>query len=210
MTCHDYNLALFINSRDPNAYERKFKEVMSLRKIGAKSMFVRKTQNGKFKDPGWQADYCSEEDQRLYAEATARNKAEADQKMMEEKLRRNPWRPTDGIYANPGTNFEDRCLKAGDATVAFAERSIATGPDKCSITFIRDEPDAVQLFTNCVQDATAQGSTRNPKVILLKKIDDKTFSLQKGKDGNLPDTAENLSYCGRDAQRMHAERRTGK
>ena len=83
MTCYDYNLAEFI--KDPNPEERKFKEIMLLRKIDEKSMFVRKTANGKFKDPDWPASYCPEDGQRRYAEAKARDKAEAAQKAAEER-----------------------------------------------------------------------------------------------------------------------------
>jgi hypothetical protein len=87
ITCNDYNLALFINDRDPNAYEKKFKEIMLLRKIDGKSMFVRKTLNGKFKDPDWRASYCPEDAQRMYTEARARDKGEAEQKATEERSR---------------------------------------------------------------------------------------------------------------------------
>jgi hypothetical protein len=215
MTCNDYNLALFINDHDPNAYERKFKEVMLLRKIDGKSMFVRKTQNGKFKDPDWQADYCSEEDQRAYTEATARNKAEAERKIVEERLRLSPWRPRDGIYATPGSNFEDRC-QASDTIIEFTERSISSGPDKCSITFIRDEPDVIQLFATCSPEPNAQGASgptpapRSSETMVLKKIDDKTVFLQKSTNGTFIDPGKSLSYCGQEVQRMHAQRKPKK
>jgi hypothetical protein len=81
MTCSDYNLGLSIN--DPDPYEREFKEIMLLRKIDEKSMFVRKTLNGKFKGD-WRAAYCPEETQRMYIELRAANKAEAEQKAAEE------------------------------------------------------------------------------------------------------------------------------
>jgi hypothetical protein len=93
LTCDDYNLALFINEHDPNAYERKFSEIMLLKKINEKTIFVRKTLNGKFKDPRWQASYCPEETQRLYTEAKAKNKAEAEQKAADEQSRPKPGRP---------------------------------------------------------------------------------------------------------------------
>lgn len=90
MTCNDYNLAEYINDKDPNPYERKFKEIMLLRKIDEKSMFVRKTQNGKFKDPDWRASYCPEDAQRMYTESKARDKAEAEQKAAKERARPKP------------------------------------------------------------------------------------------------------------------------
>ena len=209
MTCYDYNLAEFI--KDPNP-EKEFREIMLLRKIDGKSVFVRKTQNGKFKGPDWRASYCPEEDQRLHAEAKARDRPEAEQTATEERLRLNPWRPRDGIYATPGTNFEDRCLKASDATIEFSERSISSGTDKCSVTFIRDEPDAIKLFASCSQEPNAQGSIGrvalpSSETILLKKIDDNTISMQKSKNGNFIDPGTQLSYCGQDVQRMHAQQK---
>jgi hypothetical protein len=78
LTCDDYNLAE--NIKDPNPYERKFKEVMLLRKIDGKSMFLQKTLNGKFKGPDWRAAYCPENAQRSYTEARTRDRAEAARK----------------------------------------------------------------------------------------------------------------------------------
>jgi hypothetical protein len=78
MSCDDYNLGLAIN--DPNPYDRKFKEIMLLKKLDEMTIFVRKTSNGKFAYPRWRASYCPEEAQRMYIEAKARNKAEAEQK----------------------------------------------------------------------------------------------------------------------------------
>jgi hypothetical protein len=222
MVCYDYNLAETINSKDPNPEERKFKEIMLLRKIDGKSMFVRRTVNGKFKDPDWRASYCPEEAQRMYIEAVASNKAEAEQKAAEEKLSLNPWRPRDGVYATSGTNFEDRCLKASDATIEIAERSISSGTDKCSVTFIRDEPNAIRMFATCSREPNAQGSISrtgeggstlaptSSETIILKKIDDHTVSLQKSANGNFIDSSKQLSYCGQDAQRMHAQQKAEK
>jgi hypothetical protein len=53
-------------------------------------MFVRKTVNGKFKDPDWRAAFCPEDGQRRYTEAKARDKAEAEQKAAEERARPKP------------------------------------------------------------------------------------------------------------------------
>jgi hypothetical protein len=213
MTCYDYNLALNINGHDPNAYERKFKEIMLLRKIDGKAMFVRKTTNGKFKDPDWRAAYCPEEAQRMYAEATAKSKAEAEQKTAAERLSQNPWRPQNGVYATPGANFDDRCQKDGDATIDFAERSISRGTDKCSVTFIRDEPNAVQLFATCSPEPNASGSTAAPRsseTIILRKIDGKSVLLQKSKNGDFVDTGAQLSYCGQEAQRKYVQQKANK
>ena len=78
MTCFDYNLAEYI--KDPNPDERKFEEIILLRRIDPRSILVRKSLNGKFRGPGWQASYCPEEAQRMYSEARAKERAEAAQK----------------------------------------------------------------------------------------------------------------------------------
>src|SRR6266852_5459263 len=59
------------------------------KKVNETTILVRKTLNGKFKDPNWKASYCPDEAQRLYTEAGARDKAEAKQKAAEEKVRPN-------------------------------------------------------------------------------------------------------------------------
>ncbi len=137
-------------------------------------------------------------------------------------MRLKPWRPQEVIYAAPGTNFEDRCLNASDAIIEFTERSISRGTDKCSVTFIRDEPNAIQLFATCGREPNAQGSigrigdggsTLAPpssETIILKKIDDNTIFLQKSKNGDFIDSGAQLSYCGQDVQRMHAQQKAKK
>jgi hypothetical protein len=207
MLCKDYNLAQSI--KDPNE-ERDFKEVMLFRRIDEKSMIVRMTKNSKFTIPDWRASYCSEEDQRLHDEAKAKDIAEAKPKAPEETSKLDPRRPRDGIYATAGTNFEDRCLKAGDATIEFSERSISSGAAKCEITFIRDEPNATTLFATCSQEPNPQGSTAAPRsseTIILKKINGTTIFLQKSKNGNFIDSGVQLSYCGQDAQRNYTEQK---
>lgn len=220
MTCNDYNLAEDIH--DPKPEERKFKEVMLLRKMDKESMLVRKTLNGKFKGSGWHASYCPAEQQRLYTESRARDQAKAAQKATEEKSSLNPWRPLEGIYATSGANFDDQCLKGGDAAIALSERSIVSGADKCNVTFVRNEPDAIKLFATCNQPPNAPvpmikttnggliPAPANSETIVLKKIDDKTVFIQKSTNGNFADAGKQLSYCGQDAQKMHAQQKAAK
>jgi hypothetical protein len=67
MTCADLNLAQSLYPRDPKAEERLFKEVMLLDKVDEKTIFIRKTSNGKFRGRRWQATYCPDEQQRVSA-----------------------------------------------------------------------------------------------------------------------------------------------
>jgi len=75
-TCDDYNLATNLNRPE----ETKFKEVILLKRVDEKSMMVRKTLDGKFKDPEWKAVYCPKEVQQTYHEAKARDRDEAQRK----------------------------------------------------------------------------------------------------------------------------------
>ena len=210
------------------------------------TVLARKTQNGKFKDPYGKISYCPAEAQRGYTEARARDKADARRKAAEEKVRPkaqgtvkpateardkaeaereareqekatlNPWRPQDGIYAMPGANFEDRCVKADEATIAIAERSISSGTDQCNVTFIRDEPNAVRLFVTCDrQQSNAPGSTgaiasRSSETIIFRKAGDKTILMQSSTKGEFIDSGRQLAYCGPDVQKARVEQKAGK
>ena len=65
--------------------DKPHKEIVLLKKMDERTIFLQETQNGKFKRPGGKMTYCPEEAQRMYTEATARNKAEAEQKAAEER-----------------------------------------------------------------------------------------------------------------------------
>ena len=212
LSCDDLNMP---DSAGPNSQERSFKEVMLLERTGGKSVFVRKTINGKFKGPRWKADFCPEDAQRMHKEATALNKARIDQEAAEEQLRRNPWRPNDGVYATPGPNFDDRCLKSGDAIIDIAERSISNGTDKCSWTFVRDELTELRLFATCGQgtntsDSIGKTTPSKSEVIVLRKTDDKTIFMQKSTNGNFVEPGGQLAYCGPDAQKKYAQQKDKK
>lgn len=49
--------------------ERSYKEVFLLKKIDEKTIFVRETQDGKFKRPGGPMAYCPDEMQRTYSDS---------------------------------------------------------------------------------------------------------------------------------------------
>jgi hypothetical protein len=189
---------------------KPYKVIFSLKKIDNKTILYGASSKGA-KEQAERLSYCPDEYQRLHAEAQAKNKAEVEQKAAEERLRLKPWRPQDGIYATPGANFEDRCLKAGDAIIEMTERTISSGADKCGVTFIRDKPDAaLQLFVTCGREANAQGSIPSlpsPETIILARVDDKTIFLQKSKGGNFVDPGQQLSFCSADAQRAYADQK---
>jgi hypothetical protein len=108
MNCYDLNLAESLNRPDKNPEDRTFKEVMILERISDHATSVRKTLNGKFRGPAWQADYCPDEAQRAHDEADARARAKSEYKIPEQLSRPNQWRPMVGIYASTGTVFSER------------------------------------------------------------------------------------------------------
>ena len=122
----------------------------------------------------------------------------------------------DGIYAIPGTNFEDRCLKGGDATIDLTDKLISRGADKCSITFPRVEPNTFQLFVTCRQDPNAPGgaaqAASRPETILLKRTPAKKdivlMQMSRNREFSAPE--EEMSYCGPDAQKLYALQRAKK
>jgi hypothetical protein len=146
MSCNYYNLGLYI--KDPNPYERKFREIMLLSKIDAKTLFVRKTSNGKFRDPRWRASYCPDEQQRIHTGEALK-----------------PWRPRDGIYASPGANFDDRCLKSGDTIIDFAGKNISSGADRCEVYSYDDA-----LLSDPIIDVVCN-ETRSTKGLVTRAID---------------------------------------
>lgn len=221
LTCSDYNLAEYLNPKDRDS-DRIFKEIMLLRRLDARSVLGRKTTNGKFTGSDWRASYCPEDIQRSHIEVQAQYKEEARQKAEEEQLRLAPWHPQNGIYAIPGATFEDRCLKSGDAILDLDERSISIGTDRCSVTFIRNEPNAVRLFATCTQDPNPQGSngkaedggsglaSPSSETIVLKKTNNSIVFMQKSNNGNFIGPGEKLSYCGPDAQQKYAAQKAKK
>lgn len=116
--------------------------------------------------------------------------------------------------------FDDRCLKSGDAMIGLAEASVSSGADTCAITNVADiSPGEIRLGVICRQKPGTQGlrirnlggttiyETLGTEAIILKKIDDHTVSLQKSRNGEFIDSGKQLSYCGEDAQRMHAQQK---
>lgn len=223
MTCYDYNLAESLNSRDPNYEDRKFKETMLLKKIDEKTVFVRKTLNGEFKDSRWQAAYCPEEMQRSYSEAKAKNKAEAEYKVPEQLSRPEQWRPRDGVYASLGGDFNDRCTKSGDVIIGLTKGSVLSGQAECKVVSMMNTGlAAVSMNMACDQTSGKQTTTSKKKngqttpgvldteTIRLSKVDDNTFFFQKTKNRQFKDAGGPVSYCPEEVQRSYAAQKAKK
>ena len=221
MTCDDLNMPA---SAGPNSQERSFKEVMLLERTSGKSMFVRKTINGKFKGPNWQADFCPEDVQRAYIEAEKQQRDASKYKVPEQLLSPNQWRPKEGIYANVGPDFADRCTKSGDIILSLTEGSIVSDKIECKAVGLMNTGQAeFSMVITCPQPAAKQASKKNDKninprglanpesssadAIRMKRIDDNTFHLQKTVDKKFKDEGGPVAYCPEEAQRAYAAKR---
>ena len=198
LTCHDVNMP---ETKDnPHPEDRQYKEIMLLNRIDERSMSVRKTTNGVFGDI-WRADYCSSK----LTDAEAQERAESKWMAIQAEAAKNPWHLQDGIYAILGANFEDRCLKGGDATIDLTDRLVSRGTDKCSITFNRVEPKRFQLFVTCRQEPAPP----RPETIFLKRTAAKKnivlMQMSRNREFSAPE--EEMSYCGPDAQKLYAQQK---
>lgn len=224
MTCNDYNLAQNVYPRDPNWENRRFKEIMLIKRLNAGTVSVQKTLNGKFEGSAWRETYCPKETQRAYAEAKleAKEKAKekAKQKAEQERTLKSA-HPRDGVYATAGADFEGRCAKFNDTIVSFSGKSITTASNICKIDNTRVQlPDTVRIGATCAPQATSgpdavsvqdTASTPDSENLMFKKIDHKTVILWIIKDGHFTGDGRRLSYCSDPVQRAYAgQRRTGK
>ena len=220
MTCHDYNLGLSINPRDPNVYERTYKEVMLLKRMNDKAISVRKTLNGKFEGPSWQADYCPDEAQRMFAEA----RAAAQYKIPEQLLNPQQWRPRDGVYASTGADFNNRCTKSGDVIIGLTTGSVMSGSQgNCKVVGLMNTGvTSVSMDMTCSQtsgkkiaNSKKKSSGMSPEkggteTMRMTKIDDNTFFLQNTQNRGFKDAGGPVAYCPEEVQRIHAANKAKK
>jgi hypothetical protein len=203
MTCNDYNLAEDLKKPE----ETEFKEVMLLKKIDDKSMLARKTVDGKFKDPEWKAVYCPKEAQQMYRDSTAENQAKIEQ---DKAAAKTAWQPRDGVYASAGTDFEDRCMKSGDAVVQLAQSAVSIDGTSCYVAHVSVEPpNSVSLNVNCGGGLLIRnGSTFEGapvEAITLSKVDDQSVIFRRSRNGQAPGSDRQLRYCPEAAQRDFTE-----
>ncbi len=193
ITCSDYNLAEDLKKSE----DTEFKEVMVLKKVDDKSMLVRKTVDGKFKDPEWKAVYCPKVAQQMYRDTTAENRAKSEQ---EKAAAKTAWRPRDGTYANLGADFDDRCAKYPDLILRLPQSAATIGGTSCYVAHVSVEPPtSVTLEANCEGLATT---------FVLSKVDDQSLLFGKSRAGQAARPDQKLSYCPQAAQRDLTESKT--
>jgi hypothetical protein len=115
------------------------------------------------------------------------------------------WRPKDGVYAG-STHFSDKCPDAPDLFLELSANSLsAGGEESCKIVKLADtSPGAISLDATCTDIGK---ETPYKKIILLKKISEKTIFWQATADAKLKfvHPGVRVSYCPEDTQRMHIE-----
>lgn len=113
------------------------------------------------------------------------------------------WRPKDGVYADTGVTFAERCGEFGDTIIALAEKSISGGEEGCKITKLTDTaPGAIKLDLACTD---IEREKPYKEIILLKRIDDKTIFLRETQNGKFKRPGGQMSYCPEEAQRSYTE-----
>jgi hypothetical protein len=193
LLCLDYNLAAHL--RKPDEWE--FKEVMLLKRINETTLSVQKTTNGKFTDPSAQATYCPERAQRKYTEMLRKEREEKKAESAAKTLEK--WISQDGVYATPGADFNDRCLKLDGLVLGLSDGSVSLGENKCNIYTRSDwRPNEISLQMIC------NGKTGSYEID-LRKTNDRTIMI-RGKDALMKADGP-VEYCSEEAQRVYREQR---
>ena len=113
------------------------------------------------------------------------------------------WRPKEGVYAEPGANFKDKCLDFGDSIIELTQKTISGGEEECKVVKLADTaPGTITLEMACVE---INRETPYKEIILLKKIDEKTIFLRETQDGKFKRPGGPMSYCSEEVQRMYVE-----
>jgi len=187
--------------------DKEFSEVILLKKIDDKSMMGRKTLNGKFKGPEWKIVYCPGKYQQMYREGTAENQAKIEQ---DKEAAKTAWQPRDGVYASAGADFDDRCMKSGDAVVRLAQSALSIGDTSCYVAHVSVEPpNSVTLNVSCgggllmKNGSTFQGAP--VEAITLSKVDDQSALFHRSQNGQAVGSDQQLRYCPEAAQRNFTE-----
>ncbi|WOH68098.1 hypothetical protein [Bradyrhizobium sp. BWA-3-5] len=95
-------------------------------------ILARRTSNGKFLAVG-ELITVPKMYNKAYIEEKKRAEEDARYKVPEQLLNPKQWCPKDGIYASPGADFGDRCMKSGEVVVGLSEGSISSGKAECKV-----------------------------------------------------------------------------
>ncbi|MCP3367836.1 hypothetical protein [Bradyrhizobium cajani] len=125
------------------------------------------------------------------------------------------WRPKAGVYAESGRNFQSSCDESGGLTIDLGEKSVSGYEWGCDVKKITDlGPGSLKVEMVCDDYNLAQNiNPRDPnwenrqfnEVMLVKRLDAATISVQKSLNGKLKDPPWRAAYCPLKTQRALAE-----
>jgi hypothetical protein len=113
------------------------------------------------------------------------------------------WRPKEGVYAVPGPDHDDRCMKRNEAFVELSDKSLGGDEYGCAVNKLTDTATgAIKLDVTC-DDSQAGKSFK--EVILLKRIDDNTIFWRGTNHGKFKQPGLRFLYCPEEVQRLRRE-----
>lgn len=125
------------------------------------------------------------------------------------------WRPKDGVYAKPGINFQSSCDERDDITIDLGGKSVDGYEWGCKVKKLVDlAPDSLKVEMTCSDYNLAQNlNPRDPnwenrqfnEVMLIKRLNETTISVQKSLNGKLKSPPWREAYCPLETQRALAE-----
>ena len=197
-------------------------EIMTIRKIDDESFFMKLSRKGEVATPAWRVNHC----ERLPPEKLAAipdPTVEAERKAVKDKIDGATWRPRDGVYATPGADFNDRCMKSGDAVIGLADLSVSSGASRCEISKLEDSTEtSIALGARCDVKPGQTGQTAvskngqivfvpvgEEKIIISKSIN-QTLALLKSQYGDFSAPGKFIAYCPDEAQRAYADSKKAK
>lgn len=105
------------------------------------------------------------------------------------------WRPKAGVYAEPDKNFQSSCDEGDSLTIDLGEKSVSGYEWGCKVKKIVDlAPGSLKVGMICSDYNLAQNlNPRDPnwenrqfnEVMLIKRLDQTTISVQKSLNGKL-------------------------
>jgi len=193
----------------------KYRDVITFRKIDETSFFARSAQFGRSSS---RLVYCRGVDEPAETNwPYDLNGSEAERKQAEKN---GAWEPLYGVYARPGDDFYDRCMKAADVVIDNKDISLSGGASHCAVTSTEERSkDYTSLNAVCDQNPNAVGVVMRKngnfvapgsEKIAISKTGDRTITLKKSRGGEFSEPAQPLAYCPDPAQRAYADSKKAK
>ena len=201
---------------------KDYKEAVKLRKIDDASFYMQLTNKGKAKGAPWRVNYC----ERLPPEELAAlpdPAEEARRKAVKDQIGGAAWQPRDGVYATPGADFDDRCMKSGDAVIGLANLFVSGGASHCEASKVEESSvSSIKLEARCDLKPGQTGQVPRSKGgeivfvpvgtenIIITSSSNQTVTLQKSRNGEFSGPGQLLAYCPDPAQRAYVDSKKAK